>query len=346
MSEYAVTPADVSLTELHESLPPAPKRLGWLMLVLLTTLALLVVGLGLVLWLLTPPSYVGERTITVTPGSSVAEVVAEAAAEGIVRSELLLYLMTLLRYPDETIETGTYIFTSDQNTLSVATELMLVTPPDELIRLTFPEGITRVEMARIAAETVIDFDTEAYLALTIDAEGLLWPETYFIPSTYSAAELVALQRQELETVLEDNATAVAVHPLTEYEILILASIVEREANDPESMALVAGILLNRLDAGMYLQADATIEYVLDTPLGQLPPGQLAENLREIESPYNTYKNFGLPPTPIGNPGIDALTAVLNPTPSDYYFYITGNDGNFYYAETYDQHLANIARYLR
>jgi UPF0755 protein len=223
---------------------------------------------------------------------------------------------------------------------------MLVTPPDELVRVTFPEGITRVEMARIADETLIDFDAESYLLLTTDAEGLLWPETYFIPPTYSAEELVALQQRELSAVLEAQKERIAEHPLSEYEILTLASIVEREANDPESMALVAGILLNRLEAGMYLQADATIEYVLDTPLNELPPGELAENLREIESPYNTYRNGGLPPTPIGNPGIDALTAVLNPTPSDYYFYITGNDGNFYYAETYDQHLVNIERYLR
>lgn len=97
---------------------------------------------------------------------------------------------------------------------------------------------------------------------------------------------------------------------------------------------------------MPLQADATIEYVLETPLNELAPGELAENLRALDSPYNTYLYRGLPPTPIGNPGLTAITAVLEPTPSEYFFYITGSDGNFYYAETLDAHNQNVTRYLR
>ena len=92
---------------------------------------------------------------------------------------------------------------------------------------------------------------------------------------------------------------------------------------------------------MALQTDASIEYVLDKPLNELVPSDL-----EIDSPYNTYQNPGLPPTPIGNPGLEAIKAVLYPTPSKYLFYITGNDGNFYYAKNFDQHRLNIARYLR
>ncbi len=326
--------------------PTAPTRLSWISLGLVSLLAVLIAGAGLTLWLLTPPEYPGERAVHVAPGSSVAAIVATIAERDIVRSELLLYLLTQWWYPDETIETGTYVFTSAQNTFSVAQELMLVTPPDELVRLTLPEGITRQEMAAIAADTLPEFDAAAYLELTAEREGWLWPETYFIPPTYTAAQLVALQQAEGAAALEARSEAIAEHPLSEYEVLTLASIVEREANDPESMALVAGILLNRLAEGMYLQADASIEYVLDTPLGDLPPGQLAENLREIESPYNTYKNLGLPPTPIGNPGAGAIDAVLNPTESDYFFYLTAPDGTFYYAETYDQHLINIERHLR
>jgi UPF0755 protein len=86
--------------------------------------------------------------------------------------------------------------------------------------------------------------------------------------------------------------------------------------------------------------------VIETPLGELPPGQLATELRELDSPYNTYLYTGLPPTPIGNPGLDAITAVLNPTDTKYFYYVTGNDGKFYYAQTYNQHLQNIDRYLR
>ncbi len=134
---------------------------------------------------------------------------------------------------------------------------------------------------------------------------------------------------------------IAASGLTEAEVIVLASIIEREANDAESMGMVSGILQNRLRDGMPLQADASIEYILDKPLEELTPADL-----KVDSPYNTYLNKGLPPTAIGNPGAISIGAVLDPTPSDYYFYITGNDGVFYYATTYNDHKRNIARYLR
>jgi UPF0755 protein len=131
-------------------------------------------------------------------------------------------------------------------------------------------------------------------------------------------------------------------PLPREDIVILASILEREANSPESMQAVANILLRRLAIDMPLQVDASIEYILDKPLGELLP----EDLRQ-DSPYNTYTRFGLPPTPIGNPGAVALSAVINATTATpYLFYITGDDGNFYYGRDFDEHRLNIARYLR
>jgi UPF0755 protein len=125
------------------------------------------------------------------------------------------------------------------------------------------------------------------------------------------------------------------------EILTLASILEREANTPESKKIVSGILQNRLTINMPLQVDATMEYILNKPLQELAPEDL-----NIESPYNTYLNVGLPPTPIGNPGTESIEAVLEPIESEYLFYITGEDGNFYYSKTYEEHLENIEKYLR
>mgnify|MGYP001821263194 CR=1 FL=1 len=172
------------------------------------------------------------------------------------------------------------------------------------------------------------------------------PETFFGTPELTAQQLVDLLISEHDELFVAFAAEIASSTVTRDEVEILASIVEREANTPESMRTVAGIFFNRLSIGMALQADASIEYVIDTPLGALPAGQLASELRELDSPYNTYLYPGLPPTPIGNPGRDAITAVLNPITSDYFYYITGNDGEFYYAETYDQHLLNIERHLR
>ena len=129
--------------------------------------------------------------------------------------------------------------------------------------------------------------------------------------------------------------------LNSEEILTLASILEREANSPESMRIVSGILQGRMEAGMPLQADASVENILDKPLKELTPDDL-----KVDSPYNTYLNRGLPPTPIGNPGIEAITAALEPTATDYVYYITDSEGNFHYAKTYNEHLDSVNRYLR
>ena len=105
--------------------------------------------------------------------------------------------------------------------------------------------------------------------------------------------------------------------------------------------MVSGILQNRLRIGMALQTDASIEYILHKPLKDLTAADL-----EIDSPYNTYSHNGLPPTPIGNPGLTAIKSVLEPTPSNYLYYITDTNGEFHYARTFEEHKTNISLYLR
>ena len=187
----------------------------------------------------------------------------------------------------------------------------------------------------------MNFNKETFLSLAVPLEGKLYPDTYFIPEEFTAEQLVDLMVQTFNEQTAPLQEKIAQSALTETEILTLASILEREANSPESMKLVSGILQGRMSAGMPLQADASVEYILDKPLKELTPDDL-----KVDSPYNTYLNRGLPPTPIGNPGIEAINAVLEPTPSDFVFYITDNDGVFHYAKTYDEHLDNIDRYLR
>ena len=200
----------------------------------------------------------------------------------------------------------------------------------------------RVEpLAAKAARTFVDFDTATFLRLSIPEEGKLFPDTYFVPRDYTALELFTLLRNTFDTQTKDLESAILAHPLTLEEIVTLASLIEREANSSTSMRMVSGILQNRLKIGMALQADASMEYVLEKPLSELTPEDL-----KIDSPYNTYLYPGLPPTAISNPGLKAITAVLEPTRSNYLFYITGNDGQFYYAEDFDEHRINIARYLR
>jgi UPF0755 protein len=294
----------------------------------------------------TPPADFTPQEVTVLPGSTVSVIVSDIKAAGVVRSELLLYTVMVGLYRDETVKSGTYTFTTPLTLLAVADILTSTTPQDELVRVTLPEGMSVADYEDILAQTLPDFDRTAYRSLVSDREGYLYPETYFFPIHYTTEEVVALLIESTNEILNEYAAAIEASGFRADEVLTLASILEREANSPESMKRVSGILQNRLSIGMPLQADATIEYVLDTPLGELPEGELANQLREVDSPYNTYLYRGLPPTPIGNPGRVAIEAVLFPTASDDLFYITGNDGIFYYADTYEAHRTNIERYLR
>jgi UPF0755 protein len=287
-----------------------------------------------------PKHFIADTTVTIEPGTPVKEITNILEATGVVKSATFLYLITSLFYNPEDIKASTYVFEKPLTSHEVAKRLVTGDFGNDLIRFTHFEGERATHVAKRASEVLENFDTEVFLSEAVPLEGKLYPETYFIPQDFTAEELVDLMYNGFVTHIEPLLSG-ETSPLSTDEIIVLASILEREANSPESMRVVSGILQKRLAEGMPLQADASIEYVLDKPLKELTPDDL-----RIDSPYNTYTNRGLPPTPIGNPGKEAITAVLNPTETTYLFYITGNDGEFYYAETYDEHKQNIDRYLR
>jgi len=314
-----------------------------LLLKSIVVLSALCITLYLYAWVQsTPPAdFTGEALLEVTSGMSVRDIAAQAENQGIIRSRVFLYAILTYSYDPTKIYAGTYLFSQPASVFEVAKKLADQDIEKKLTRVTLPEGITASTIATIASDALPDFNTQEYLSLTHNLEGYLFPETYFVPQTYTAEDFLALQRKTYEEALAPLRPEIDAHPLSEYEILILASIVEREANDENSMNMVSGILQNRLDIGMALQADASLEYILNKPLSELT----AEDLK-IDSPYNTYRNKGLVPTPIGNPGIMAIKAVLHPTPSENYYYITDPKGNFHYAETFVAHNKNIEKYLK
>lgn len=304
----------------------------------------LVVSLaGFILWqqTLPPKDFPTNSVITVSRGLSASAIAHTLEEQKVVRSNLLLYLVLTWRYDPANIQAGTYVYSEPLNVWQVAERLMMASSADNLVAVTLPEGFTIKEFANLVSTNLVNFDTEHFIELGKGKEGYFFPDTYYLPNDFTAEELVNLLSETYIQKIAGVREEIAAHTLTEGEIIILASILEREANTEESMRTVSGILQNRLGIGMALQADATMEYALDRPLNQLEASDL-----EIDSPYNTYLYKGLPPTPIGNPGLMAINAVLNPIVSDYFYYLTDNEGNFYYAKTFDEHRANIAKYLR
>ncbi len=288
-----------------------------------------------------PPNFPSGEVVTIEPSS--LRVLADTLYEvKLIRSPSIFLLRTYLVKDQGPLQAGSYIFSEPVGVLEVIKQLQNGENGARIHRLTHPEGRTIAHLAEQLDTLLPDFDTQHFLAITTNDEGVLFPETYFIaPQATPESIRELLYSTYQERVRDAYATEIESHSLTELEILTLASIIEREANTPESKRMVSGILQNRLAIGMPLQADASIEYVLDKPLAELTPDDLT-----IDSPYNTYVNRGLPPTPINNPGLNAIKAVLEPSATEYLYYVTAPDGIFHYAKDFDEHRQNIQRYLR
>lgn len=282
----------------------------------------------------------GGKVLLIERGMSVQEIADTAKEKGIVRSSLFLYALLTFKYDPTTIYAGTYSFTKPSSVFEVAHKLANDDIDKSLVSITIPEGSTRKDIAEIAKRKIPNFDTMRFLELTKNNEGYLFPDTYFVSTDFSADELVALLAETFAGKVASLNAEITKSSFTEYQILVLASILEREANDEESMRTVSGILQHRLEIRMPLQTDATMEYVLDKSLSELTADDL-----KMDTPYNTYKYPGLPPTPIGNPGMQAIRAVLDPIKSEYLYYITGTDGKFHYAKTFEEHKKNVQKHL-
>jgi peptidoglycan lytic transglycosylase G len=181
-------------------------------------------------------------------------------------------------------------------------------------------------------------------------EGYLYPATYSFPRSIDANEAVQMMIEALSTRLTPELRAEAqARGLTIHQVLVLASIVEREAVLPEERSLIASVYLNRLNEAMPLQADPTVQYALTERPGSVEEfgywkrGLSLEDL-QFASTYNTYVQTGLPPGPIANPGIESITAVIRPAQTDYLFFVATGDGSHVFATTYEEHLANVQRY--
>lgn len=211
-------------------------------------------------------------------------------------------------------------------------------PPTPKAHVTIPEGWTVAQInQRLSDEGVL-----VRGELSVELEGKLFPDTYefFLDSTPEVVEEKFLVH--LEEQLQAIGASLADDDIE--ETLTVASLIEREVHDPSEKRIVSGILWKRLNAGIPLQVDATLCYIKEG-MGR-PCLPILTTDKALQSPYNTYENAGLPPGPIGNPGIDSIKAALNPASSPYLYYISDPDtGKAIFAETLDEHNSNIVKYL-
>lgn len=327
---------------------------------------LFLVVLGLIAWMagsrayrwtaeqLDPPGDpVGEIVLTLPPGSSTASISDLLAEHGIVPSSRA-YEWYVRFKGGPAFQAGEYTFQSNSSVWE--TMAVLEAGPSRVAQaaqqlLTIPEGLTVARMAELFDEVGgLSFNGRDFLTAVrerpvlslaapaprvlpdgvIDpAEGQLFADTYFFDSQTSAEQLVALMVDRLDAVLTELGYSDAPRRvgLTPYEALIVASMIEREAQRPEDRARVARVIYNRLARGWSLGLDATVVYVVGTQ-------ELTAELLAVNSPYNTRVLVGLPPTPIAAPGRASLEAALNPADGPWmYFVLTSPDGTLSFSET-------------
>jgi UPF0755 protein len=295
------------------------------------------------LWfgLMQPPVFFPTRTIVTIPeGATLSEAARILKAEQVVRSAVAYRAVIAMREGGTHVIAGDYYF---DRTLTLPEVAVRTTGGDfglEPVRVTIPEGATTYQMAEILADNFERFDPTTFTLLTTDKEGYLFPDTYlFLPNVNTMDILEVLERTFYERLRTLDAK-IAAFGRPVHEIVTMASLLEKEARDYGERQQIAGVLWERLAIGMPLQVDAVFGYIERTETFS----PLFSDL-EVDSPYNTYKNTGLPPGPIGSPSLEALEAAVSPIETDALFYLHGRDGLLYLARTYDEHLTNRYRYL-
>jgi UPF0755 protein len=289
------------------------------------------------------------RQFEVKSGQSVPQIATNLKTAGLIRDRNAFITYLNFHGLRGELKAGLYNLSPSMSAPAIAQRL--ASGHTDINRLVVPEGSRLADIKALATQhgiTAADFKaalaaphSQSFLAgkpATVDLEGYLFPDSYDISPTTTAADLVNTMLDTFgRRVGPEYAQAFAAQGLTLHQGLTLASIVEREVNIATDRPIVTQIFLRRLKEKMPLGSDVTVHYAAD--LAGVP-----FNL-DINSPYNTRKFAGLPPGPICSPGLGALDAVAHPAATDYLYFLTGKDGKDYFARTYAEHQRNIALHL-
>lgn len=294
-----------------------------------------------------------EQFVEVMQGGSTRTIGRQLVEAGVVRNELTFRAALWRTGLARELKAGEYRFDSPMTPVAVVEK---IARGDVYVRrLTFPEGLTIAEMARIfeaqgfgPAQTFVDAAKDVSLIATLDPdaddlEGYLFPETYTLPRRTTAERLVGLMVERFKQVFTPELReAAAASSLTVRQAVTLASIVEEETGQPLERPLVAAVYRNRLKIGMGLQCDPTVIYAL-TRAGRYK-GNLTRDDLSFDSPYNTYRYAGLPPGPIAAPGLASLEAAVKPADVGYLYFVSRNDGSHVFARTLAEHNSNVRQF--
>ena len=281
-----------------------------------------------------------QKTFVVQPGEPLRTIANHLQANGLINDPIVFFLITKTNGLDNKIEAGDFRLSPNMSASEIAQTMTKGTLD---VWVTVPEGFRATEIAQVLKQKLPQY-TEAWQTDLQANEGYLFPDTYSVQKSATIEQIIQQMRQNF-TQRYASVTPNTRQSYTQNQIVTVASLVEREAKFPEDRPLVASVIYNRLQAGMPLDIDASVQYAIGTSAKWWPTLTTSGSETIPASPYNTYTNVGLPPTPICNPGLAAITAAINPAQTNYVYYISDSSGHNHYEETLAEHNADIKKYL-
>ncbi len=249
-------------------------------------------------------------------------------------TKLFLFLVKIKDYSTK-LQAGLYEFNKKDSSFTILNKLK--NGDSKNIKVIIPEGFNIKQIANVLSENGICNENKFIeLATSQNLEGYLFPNTYMLLPQMDEQEVIKIMNDEFNKFwTEENEERLKQINKSKKDVIILASIVEKEAVDDKERPIIAGIFINRLSKGIRLESCATVLYAMGINKERLS----LEDLK-FESPYNTYRNKGLPPGPICNPGAKSIDAVLNPIITENLYFVSKGNGTHYFSSTFEQHIKN------
>ncbi|MBP2625533.1 MAG: aminodeoxychorismate lyase [Firmicutes bacterium] len=294
--------------------------------------------------------------ILVKPGMVANDIGGLLYEQGAIKSIFLFQIVSKVQGMESSLQAGEYVFSKNMTMQQIVA--MLARGETSYQQITIPEGYTVEQIAKLLQEKQLgsaslfkkaaqSFVPYTYMVndnsnVIYKAEGYMFPNTYRITKGTTEEQILGMMTLQFDQQFTGSMRARANEiGLSIKDVIIMASLVEKEAQLPGDRPLIAGVFLNRLKQNMPMQSCATIQYILG-----YPKPELTVQDTEISSPYNTYQHIGLPPGPIANPGIAAINAVLYPQNTDFVYFVADKQGAHHFSKTYEEHLIAIEQVSR
>ncbi|MFH1956166.1 MAG: endolytic transglycosylase MltG [Patescibacteria group bacterium] len=307
-------------------------------------IVIVIIAIIFFLWwifLYPPGNFPRNSFASIQDGSSLTQIADYLKDKNFIKSKNAFLITAKALNKDREIKFGDYFFEKPFSVIQLVDRLSSAEFGFNQVKVTVPDCSSAEEIAEPFSQFE-NFDKDKFLIMVAgqSLEGYLFPDTYFVLPNINTEGVIKMLKKNFEKKISPLMADIEKSDYSLQEIIILASLIEREVHDYKDRRIVAGILWNRLEIEMPLQIDAVFVYLLDKKSSELTLDDL-----KIDSPYNTYLHKGLPPGAICSPSFDAIEAVLNPIKTNYLYYLSDKNGYTYFAETFKEHKKNKVKYL-